>query len=57
MGCIISLFIYALAVPEGSQVIFFGQAFSKSGIFFGLILSGIIGYAILKIRLNNAEQK
>ncbi len=57
IGFTMSLFINALAFPEGSQVIYFGQEFSKSGIFFGSILSGIIGYIILKIRLNNAEQK
>ena len=57
IGFTMSLFIKALAFPEGSQVIYFGQEFSKSGIFFGSILSGIIGYIILKIRLNNAEQK
>ena len=57
IGFTMSLFINALAFPEGSQVIYFGQEFSKSGIFFGSILSGIIGYVILKIRLNNAEQK
>ena len=57
IGFTMSLFINALAFPEGDQVIYFGQEFSKSGIFFGSILSGIIGYIILKIRLNNAEQK
>jgi NhaA family Na+:H+ antiporter len=57
IGFTMSLFINALAFPEGSQVMYFGQEFSKSGIFFGSILSGIIGYIILKIRLNNAEQK
>lgn len=57
IGFTMSLFINALAFPEGSQVIYFGQEFSKSGIFFGSILSGIIGYIILKIRLNNAEQE
>ncbi|MFL2549810.1 MAG: Na+/H+ antiporter NhaA [Gammaproteobacteria bacterium] len=57
IGFTMSLFINALAFPEGSQVMYFGQEFSKSGIFFGSILSGIIGYVILKIRLNNAEQK
>ena len=57
IGFTMSLFINALAFPEVSQVIYFGQEFSKSGIFFGSILSGIIGYIILKIRLNNAEQK
>ena len=53
-----SLFINALAFPENNQIINFGQEYSKSGIFFGSILSGIIGYVILKVRLKNyAEQK
>ncbi len=53
-----SLFINALAFPEANQVINFGQEYSKSGIFFGSILSGIIGYIILKIRISkNAEQE
>jgi len=52
IGFTMSLFINALAFPENIEVISFGQEFSKSGIFFGSILSGIIGYIILKIRLN-----
>jgi NhaA family Na+:H+ antiporter len=56
IGFTMSLFINALAFPENIEVISFGQEFSKSGIFFGSILSGIVGYIILKIRLNkNAE--
>ena len=52
IGFTMSLFINALAFPENIEGISFGQEFSKSGIFFGSILSGIIGYIILKIRLN-----
>ena len=52
IGFTMSLFINALAFPENIEVINFGQEFSKSGIFFGSILSGIVGYIILKIRLN-----
>ena len=52
IGFTMSLFINALAFPENIEVISFGQEFSKSGIFFGSILSGIVGYIILKIRLN-----
>ena len=56
IGFTMSLFINALAFPENIELISFGQEFSKSGIFFGSILSGIVGYIILKIRLNkNAE--
>ena len=58
IGFTMSLFINALAFPEASQVVNFGQEYSKSGIFFGSILSGIIGYIILKIRISkNAEQE
>ena len=53
IGFTMSLFINALAFPESNQVIYFGQEYSKSGIFFGSILSGIIGYVILKVRLKN----
>jgi NhaA family Na+:H+ antiporter len=52
IGFTMSLFINALAFPENIEGISFGQEFSKSGIFFGSILSGIVGYIILKIRLN-----
>ena len=52
IGFTMSLFINALAFPENIELISFGQEFSKSGIFFGSILSGIVGYIILKIRLN-----
>ena len=52
IGFTMSLFINALAFPENIEVISFGQEFSKSGIFFGSILSSIVGYIILKIRLN-----
>ena len=52
IGFTMSLFINALAFHENIELISFGQEFSKSGIFFGSILSGIVGYIILKIRLN-----
>jgi NhaA family Na+:H+ antiporter len=52
IGFTMSLFINALAFPENIEVISFGQHNTKSGIFFGSILSGIVGYIILKIRLN-----
>ena len=58
IGFTMSLFINALAFPESAAVASFGQEYSKSGIFFGSILSGIIGYIILKIRLKkDAEQE
>ena len=58
IGFTMSLFINALAFPESATVASFGQEYSKSGIFFGSILSGIIGYIILKIRLKkDAEQE
>ena len=58
IGFTMSLFINALAFPESVAVASFGQEYSKSGIFFGSILSGIIGYIILKIRLKkDAEQE
>ena len=58
IGFTMSLFINALAFPESNQIINFGQEYSKSGIFFGSILSGIIGYVILKLRLKKyADQE
>ncbi len=58
IGFTMSLFINALAFPEGDKIIYFGQEYSKSGIFFGSILSGIIGYVILKLRLKKyADQE
>ena len=55
IGFTMSLFINALAFPENIELASFGQEYSKSGIFFGSILSGIIGYIILKIRLKKYE--
>ena len=55
IGFTMSLFINALAFPENIELASFGQAYSKSGIFFGSILSGILGYVILKIRLKKHE--
>ena len=55
IGFTMSLFINALAFPENIELANFGQEYSKSGIFFGSILSGIIGYIILKIRLKKHE--
>ena len=46
-----SLFIDTLAFAPANDMINFGQQYSKSGIFFGSIVSGIIGYIILKIRI------
>ena len=51
IGFTMSLFINSLAFTQGVDVISFGQEYSKSGIFFGSIISGILGYIILKIRL------
>ena len=55
IGFTMSLFINTLAFQETTEIIKFGQQYSKSGIFFGSILSGIIGYIILKIRLKQDE--
>jgi Na+:H+ antiporter, NhaA family len=55
IGFTMSLFINALAFPENIELASFGQEYSKSGIFFGSILSGILGYVILKIRLKKHE--
>ena len=55
IGFTMSLFINALAFPENIGLASFGQEYSKSGIFFGSILSGILGYVILKIRLKKHE--
>ena len=50
IGFTMSLFINALAFPEVSQVIYFGQEFSKSGIFFGSILSAVLRPAKIIIK-------
>ena len=55
IGFTMSLFINALAFPENIELANFGQEYSKSGIFFGSILSGILGYIILKIKLKKHE--
>tara|TARA_B100000676_G_scaffold238001_1_gene238228 strand:- start:108 stop:1367 length:1260 start_codon:yes stop_codon:yes gene_type:complete len=52
IGFTMSLFINTLAFSEGADLMF-GQQYSKSGIFFGSILSGIIGYLILKVQLKD----
>ena len=46
-----SLFINTLAFPESLNTVSFGQEYSKSGIFFGSILSGILGYVLLRLKL------
>ena len=51
IGFTMSLFIDTLAFAPANDMINFGQQYSKSGIFFGSIISGIIGYIILKIRI------
>ena len=51
IGFTMSLFINTLAFAPTNELIDVGQQFSKSGIFFGSILSGIIGYGLLKIKL------
>ena len=51
IGFTMSLFINTLAFAPTNELINIGQEFSKSGIFFGSILSGIIGYGLLKIKL------
>ena len=51
IGFTMSLFINSLSFVSINEMTYFGQQYSKSGIFFGSIFSGIIGYIILKIRL------
>ena len=51
IGFTMSLFINSLSFVPINEMTYFGQQYSKSGIFFGSIFSGIIGYIILKIRL------
>ena len=55
IGFTMSIFIDTLAFPGVYETNQFGIQYSKSGIFFGSILSGIIGYIILKIRLSKDE--
>ena len=55
IGFTMSLFINTLAFDQSVSAVYFGQEYSKTGIFFGSILSGIIGYIILKVRLKNEE--
>ena len=54
-GFTMSLFINTLAFDQSVSAVYFGQEYSKTGIFFGSILSGIIGYIILKVRLKTEE--
>ena len=51
IGFTMSLFINTLAFAPTNELLDAGQQFSKSGIFFGSILSGILGYGLLKIKL------
>ena len=51
IGFTMSLFINTLAFPESLNTVSFGQEYSKSGIFFGSILSGIFGYVLLRLKL------
>ena len=51
IGFTMSLFINTLAFPESLNTVSFGQEYSKSGIFFGSILSGILGYVLLRLKL------
>jgi len=51
IGFTMSLFINTLAFPESLNTASFGQEYSKSGIFFGSILSGILGYVLLRLKL------
>ena len=55
IGFTMSLFINTLAFDQNISEVYFGQEYSKTGIFFGSILSGIIGYIILKVRLKAEE--
>lgn len=55
IGFTMSLFINTLAFDQSVSAVYFGQEYSKTGIFFGSILSGIIGYIILKVRLKTEE--
>ena len=51
IGFTMSLFINTLAFPESLNTVSFGQEYSKSGIFFGSILSGFLGYVLLRLKL------
>ena len=55
IGFTMSLFINTLAFDQSVSAVYFGQEYSKTGIFFGSILSGIIGYIILRVRLKSEE--
>jgi NhaA family Na+:H+ antiporter len=57
IGFTMSLFINTLAFVPINETLMLSQEYSKSGIFFGSILSGILGYIILKIRLKKDEQQ
>jgi NhaA family Na+:H+ antiporter len=57
IGFTMSLFINTLAFSTEANAVQFGQEYSKSGIFFGSILSAIIGYVILKIRIKKDAVK
>ena len=57
IGFTMSLFINTLAFSTVANTVQFGQEYSKSGIFFGSILSAIIGYIILKIRIKKDAVK
>ena len=57
IGFTMSLFINTLAFVPTNETLMLSQEYSKSGIFFGSILSGILGYIILKIRLKKDEQQ
>jgi len=57
IGFTMSLFINTLAFVPTNETLMLSQEYSKSGIFFGSILSGILGYIILKIRLEKDEQQ
>jgi NhaA family Na+:H+ antiporter len=57
IGFTMSLFINTLAFSTEANAVQFGQEYSKSGIFFGSILSAIIGYIMLKIRIKKDAVK
>jgi NhaA family Na+:H+ antiporter len=57
IGFTMSLFINTLAFSTEANAVQFGQEYSKSGIFFGSILSAIIGYVMLKIRIKKDADK
>ncbi len=55
IGFTMSLFINNLAFISGEEVFNNELEYAKSGIFFGSLLSGLIGYTFLKIKYNKKK--